>query len=467
VAAIAKPGVEVETARSFFLKLFSTRHNSLVRQNQDKAWLKMSRLHFLSDEEMIDGIALQKPAQHAVSVDDKERFLLVEIDGESLDSNPFIWDEVKHCLAGLGINSPKLYATGSSYKLFLYFDKQIKISDFAPMLQRLLDGSGIADGIARVLIPGDSFLLPLSAGFTWLSDSLKPLVQREEMALDAAMALFMRDLTKNRIDADSFLDMMSERVDVIEAAELKSPAVQESCLDNPSDVLETVGAESFAGFNLEQIELVHSEVPLTIDAPDLAVEVPSDETFEICLDSPTTCLDNQEFCPQGLVFDDNAPVQGASDCSVDNIDEPIIFTVSDSPDCSVKENAPVQTETNCLDEGCEGPPIDLSSESARSLGDDQVSELSRTDESEQLNAMAESAADQVEDQQSAPKAKRKKKARRKKRSKAQISVAILDSRKTNNFVQLSLPFSWADSSPPQAEIEPSFRGRPKRAPPPE
>lgn len=259
-------------------------------------WLQASALHTISDQEILESISLHSKTYRAISIEEKERFLLIEIDAESLDANPMIWISLKMALRRLGHLEPRLYraAATNTYQAFLFFSETIPVRIFAQRLQTFLSLFDISAKDAVVHEPGDRFAIPLLSGFAWLNDQFTPVVRRDEVALDAALCLFVNDATKGCIIPEVFLETLdSLLVDVAPAPDSESvrDAVTEpTSMDIVAAEIEAPAFEILLDDLLEDGAVVEVDEGLYAESQDPVLEVGIRDDEQI-VQTPEVCLD--------------------------------------------------------------------------------------------------------------------------------------------------------------------------------
>lgn len=98
---------------------------------------------------------------------------------------------------------PRLYQASDSEDIQIYiaFSAPVKTEEMSKKISAFLDSGGIETGSDALVVHSceKPFALPLQPGFAWLNESLAPKLQREEISLPAAIAMFLRDLDSSAV----------------------------------------------------------------------------------------------------------------------------------------------------------------------------------------------------------------------------------------------------------------------------
>lgn len=209
---------------SIFLALFAHRFASRIKKSSKGDWHETSRFHYLSDDEIVEAIAGQSNFQRAVSADATTGYLALTIDEGSFYRSEDGLARIRSCLAAAGLGDCRMYKASDSeqWQIVIFFIRPVSSSKVRQALDSWMRRNGIVPGTAGVdLVPNASvFPLPLQPGFCFLNDSGQVIAQRDEISLEAALALFIADIGRTVINGSKLLG----RLEVLNAA-LRAPKV--------------------------------------------------------------------------------------------------------------------------------------------------------------------------------------------------------------------------------------------------
>lgn len=211
--AVSMTGEFIEPPLNFFLKLFSYRQAGLIKRENGN-WRPMSPYYQVTDEEVISSISSTKDGMYrAFALGIKERFYVIEILQEDVDLDPLIVPSLMGYLQKLNVKARAFRAGCSNVlQVYLYFDSKIKVNEVADGLHMFLQQSGFDTNKIRILKEDDCFALPLLPGFEFLNEAYEPVIKREEIALEPALALFMTQMVKVQNNANDFRDTLRKSV---------------------------------------------------------------------------------------------------------------------------------------------------------------------------------------------------------------------------------------------------------------
>lgn len=183
-------------------------------------WRSLSKFHAISDADILASIEKDAKQLRALSLDDKESFLVFTFESFERSSDMVIWTRLLENLARIGIVGPRLFQVNeeSDYQIYLALDKCVKIAPIAKLFEEYLHFYG--SGLVRVLTPGNHFVLPLQAGFRWMNESVQPVVARREMSTDVALNFFVTEVTKTLIDTDALIAVLDAAVEATGVREI-------------------------------------------------------------------------------------------------------------------------------------------------------------------------------------------------------------------------------------------------------
>ncbi len=173
----------------------------------------MSIFHFISDEEIINSISCTDGLYRALALGTRERFYVLEILQEDADLDPLMVPGLLSNLQKLGARARVFRAgCGDVVQIFMLFDSTVKVNEIADGLHMYLQQASFDIDKVRILKEEDCFALPLLKGFEFLNEALEPVIKREEIALEPALALFMTQLIKVQSSATEFSDALRQSV---------------------------------------------------------------------------------------------------------------------------------------------------------------------------------------------------------------------------------------------------------------
>lgn len=208
---IAAPFAEsiLEPLLTQLLRFFPSRGDTLFRRVGSPTWRQMSRFHYLTDEEIVASIEKDCVYVRAVALDDMTKFLVMTIPTGSRYNDKEQFAELLACLRALQLN-PKAYRAADSedIQVFLPFSEATD-TDFASRVlstELLKEGFEIAAHCLVIHSTNAPFSLPLQAKFAWLNDDLSVKLLRDDIALDAAVALFLADMSRTAVSPAVLID---------------------------------------------------------------------------------------------------------------------------------------------------------------------------------------------------------------------------------------------------------------------
>ncbi|MCA9802876.1 MAG: hypothetical protein KC777_12970 [Cyanobacteria bacterium HKST-UBA02] len=209
---------------AIFLALFAQRFASRIKKSSKGDWHETSRFHYLSDDEIVEAIAGQSSFQRAVSADTTTGYLALTIDEGSFYRSEDGLARIRSCLSAAGLGDCRMYKASDSeqWQIVVFFIRPVSTSKVRQALDSWMRRNGIVPGTAGVdLVPNASvFPLPLQPGFCFLNDNGQVIAQRDEISLEAALALFIADIGRTVINGSKLLG----RLEVLNAA-LRAPKV--------------------------------------------------------------------------------------------------------------------------------------------------------------------------------------------------------------------------------------------------
>ena len=207
VAPLAESNLEPLLVQ--LLRLFPNRGDTHFRRVGSPTWRQMSRFHYLTDEEISASIEKDSVYVRAAALDDMTRFLVMTIPTGSRYNDKDQFSRLLTCLRALQLN-PKVYRAADSedIQVFLPFSESTDSAFASGVLSRELVKESFEIAAQSIIIHSTSepFALPLQAKFAWLNDDLSVKVLRHDIALNAAMALFLADMSRGAVSPAVLID---------------------------------------------------------------------------------------------------------------------------------------------------------------------------------------------------------------------------------------------------------------------
>lgn len=304
-------------SKAAFLKLFSSRFGGQVRTVGSANWRNLSQFHQLSDAELLSSISKESKTYRALSIDETESFLLLQFESQEPELDQALWTRLNTALSLLGLSGIKLFqvAEGSTYQVYIYLSKMVKVLPLAKQLDKYLVQSGL-DNVSSIK-PGERFVMPLQEGYRWMNDSMQPVAVRHEMTEDMALNFFVGEVTKTVCCPHDLIDQLEGFKDCPDSGSLTSESVQSEAEEEhvvtflslvpetstePLDatVASVDGALDFlnAGFEFEcaddQIQLIDQPALIASEPFEArtVVEAPAEASLEtLAVANSQTCLD--------------------------------------------------------------------------------------------------------------------------------------------------------------------------------
>ncbi len=191
-----------------FLSLFSNRHGSMVRQGTTGNWRTTSQYHALTDAEIEQSLRCDSKLRRAYSFDTTTNFAVIHIPPGSCY---FEINELDNIRRALGPIAPhiKLYQCDDQRYLYIFFSTSQSSDAVSEAIYKALSIAGInvSDTTASVYPKlAGCVPFPIQPGFAWLSPIGRIVMHREEVSLEAALAMFLFDVQRNAIEGSFFFD---------------------------------------------------------------------------------------------------------------------------------------------------------------------------------------------------------------------------------------------------------------------
>ncbi len=208
--------LKISNERSSFLHLFTNRFASLVKRGRKADWKKTSQFHFLTDEEILTSIKGSTEFTRAIQADVKTQIAAITLDADSYYKTKEGLTKLRECLRSIELGELKLYmmADSGERQLMIFFRKPVSSSRLSRLLSSWLRRNGIVPGTAGVdIFPGSKALrIPLQPGFSWINDDGQIIASRDEISLEAALALFFADFERTAADGEELINRLDHIV---------------------------------------------------------------------------------------------------------------------------------------------------------------------------------------------------------------------------------------------------------------
>lgn len=250
------------------LRFFPRRADTLFRKVGSTTWRQMSRYHYLTDEEIAASIEKDSVYVRAAALDDMTRFLVLTVPTGSRYNEKEQFAGLLACLRALQLN-PKAYRAADSedIQVFLPFSEDTDTAYASKVLSCELASESFEIAAQSLIIhsTGEPFALPLQAKFAWLNDDLSVKVLRDDIALDAAIALFLADMRRASVPPAVLLNrQVSSRVNL--EAYIDTSSTQPDSTDEGIETPVTFLPVELASFESTAHKLPPMEIPQGLGA---------------------------------------------------------------------------------------------------------------------------------------------------------------------------------------------------------
>lgn len=181
-----------------FLALFPQRFGSTFRSTSGTVWRAMSQFHYLEDDSILASMGGSSKNIRACLLDKKTSYLTISCstgdEGSDLEAAGLVVKQL--CDIGL---KPNLYkeSGANAIQIFLTFSEPVETDYAARTIASVLKNK------AAVIHDTETpFVLPLQQGFAWLNNDFSIKVECDQIAIEAAMAMFLHDLNSNSVPSD-------------------------------------------------------------------------------------------------------------------------------------------------------------------------------------------------------------------------------------------------------------------------
>jgi hypothetical protein len=292
-----------------FQSLFPLRFDTAFRKIGSDTWRAMSKFHRLSDDEILECLSAQSQTIRACHLDTKTSFLVITIPSDSIYRCADRFNELVGCLTRIAL-MPNVYKAAASddVQIYLSFNGTPQTADLAQALARHLSSNGFDLNALVNHSTNMLFALPLQPGFCWLNKDLSVKLNRDEIALPAAMAMFLRDLETAAVDPSILLDIDAEE----SAPEPLVPELSDAEIEE-SSVAGLSCSDLFAEPIYQQDEAI---VPSGVESDSVASSVPEtglDNTAAQEVISPLAQVVGRSQLGTQLMLFPDAPLQPVSE----------------------------------------------------------------------------------------------------------------------------------------------------------
>jgi len=195
-----KSGIN-QSFRQAFLSLYPNRHQGILKPSGCKSWMTMSKHAQVSDDTLLGAVGLSDQTIWGCRWGAATRFAVLDIDKNSQYHNELGLARLRHSLASIGLDAPKLYQSSVSqgWHLYLFFDEWVNSETLQKTLRQWLVAQGyvVKQGQLEVFPSNNGLRLPMQQGFAWLDDQGALVSRREDKTTDEAIATFLDDLDAN------------------------------------------------------------------------------------------------------------------------------------------------------------------------------------------------------------------------------------------------------------------------------
>jgi hypothetical protein len=158
-----------QCARQVFLSLYPNRHQSILRPSGCKSLVTLRKHAPLFDNTLIDAVGLADPAIWGCRGGATTRFAVLDIDKNSQYHNELGLACLRHSLASVGFDSPKLSQSSASqgWHLYLFLSDWVCSGTLQKQLRQWLvaEGYTIKQGQLEVFPSNNGLRLPMQRGF--------------------------------------------------------------------------------------------------------------------------------------------------------------------------------------------------------------------------------------------------------------------------------------------------------------
>lgn len=155
----------------------------------------MSQFHYLEDASILASLGHSSQNIRACLLDSKTRFLVLScpLTSDGSDTVRAIRAINQLCIAGF---KPSIYReSGSdSIQIFLAFSALVDLDFATTVIYKL-----VSDATVIVHDSDRPYVLPLQQGFAWLNSDLSTKLECDQIAIEAAMAMFLHDLDSSAV----------------------------------------------------------------------------------------------------------------------------------------------------------------------------------------------------------------------------------------------------------------------------
>lgn len=233
----------------------------------------MSQFHYLEDEAILGSLGLSSKSIRACLPDSKARFLVLTYPSIEDGSNTERASQVTSHLRNAGLKPCIYKESGSdSIQIFLTFSAPVDLDFATAVISNLVSDADVL--IHRCDKP---FVLPLQKGFAWLNSDFSTKVECDQIAIEAAMAMFLHDLDSNAVPPE-LLEVLNNELSSTPEIVFKSKSSPEELISALTEQQATPAEPSdnvlLCTFEPEiEPAVSNCEDDPTIDLPEILTEV--------------------------------------------------------------------------------------------------------------------------------------------------------------------------------------------------
>ena len=226
-----------QNARQVFLSLYPNRHQGILKPRGCKSWVTLSKHAPVSDDTLLSAVGLSDQSIWGCRWGTTTRFAVLDIDKNSQYHNELGLARLRHSLAFVGFDAPKLYQSSDSqgWHLYLFFSDWVCSETLQKQLRQWLvaENYTVKQGQLEVFPSNNGLRLPMQRGFAWLDDQGAVIGLREDKTTDQAITSFLDDLDAGAHSWEVVQRRLESRL-----AELTSAAeiVQAKRSETPKDI---------------------------------------------------------------------------------------------------------------------------------------------------------------------------------------------------------------------------------------
>ena len=163
-------------------------------------------------------------------------------------------------LKSIGISNPATYVVNELGCLHIYlcFGEAFEGNELFPIVDNWLRLKGL-DSSVSLKRAGEPLELPLQNNFSWIDEELNPVIRREDISTESAIALFLSDLNRGLLELDLFIISIAY-VDTLDFSEDLTGQSSQNVIDfspepgKPSESMVSENKQSVQTVTRQEIE---------------------------------------------------------------------------------------------------------------------------------------------------------------------------------------------------------------------